>query len=36
MIPAFTNKKRENSYYTSAKQGFTYINWEMEDELYIF
>ena len=36
MAPAFTNKKRQNSYYNSSKQGFNYINWDMENELYLF
>ena len=36
MIPAFTNKKRQNSYYNHPKQGFNYINWDMENELYLF
>lgn len=36
MIPAFTNKKRQNAYYSSSKRGFTYVNWDMENELYIF
>lgn len=30
MIPAFTNKKRQNAYFGSSKRGFTYINWDME------
>ena len=36
MIPAFTNKKRQHAYYNKPKQGFEYINWDMEKELYIF
>ena len=36
MIPAFTNKKRQNSFYNHPKQGFNYINWDMENELYLF
>ena len=36
MIPSFTNKKRQHAYYNTSKQGFTYINWDMENELYIF
>lgn len=36
MIPAFTNKKRQHAYYHTSKMGFTYINWDMENELYIF
>jgi len=36
MIPAFTNKKRQHAYYNAPKQGFNYINKEMENELYVF
>ena len=36
MIPSFTNKKRQHAYYNTSKQGFTYINWDMENELYVF
>ena len=36
MIPAFTNKKRQQAFYNSAKQGFTYVNWDMEKELFVF
>ena len=36
MIPAFTNIKRKKAYFNTPKQGFTYINWDMESELYTF
>ena len=36
MIPAFTNIKRKKAYFNTPKQGFTYINWDMENELYTF
>jgi hypothetical protein len=36
MIPAFTNKKRHQAYFNAPKQGFNYINKDMENELYIF
>ena len=37
MIPAFTNVKRLKKYEADPKKGgFTYINWEIEDELWKF
>lgn len=36
MVPSFTNVKRQQAYYNAPKQGFNYINWDMEKELYIF
>ena len=36
MVPAFTHKKRQHAYYNAPKQGFNYINKEMEHELYVF
>ena len=36
MVAAFTNKKRQHAYFNTSKQGFTYINWDMENELYVF
>ena len=36
MVPAFTNKKRQHTYYNAPKQGFNYINQDMEKELYVF
>lgn len=36
MLPAFTNEKRKKLYYTHPKKGFTYVNWEIEEELWKF
>jgi len=36
MVPAFTNKKRQHAYFNALKQGFNYINKDMESELYVF
>lgn len=36
MVPSFTNLKRQQTYYNAPKQGFNYINWDMEKELYVF
>ena len=36
MIPAFTNEKRKKLYYSHPKNGFTYVNWEIEEELWKF
>ena len=36
MIPAFTNNFRRKLYYGDANRGFTYFNWDIEEELYRF
>ena len=36
MIPAFTTEKRKKLYYNHPKKGFTYINWDIEEELWRF
>lgn len=36
MLPAFTNKKRQHAYFNAPKQGFNYINIDMEKELFAF
>lgn len=36
MIPAFTTEKRRKLYINEANKGFTYINWDIEDELMRF
>ena len=36
MIPAFTTEKRKKLYYSHPKNGFTYVNWEIEEELWKF
>ena len=36
MIPAFTNAKRKKLYNSDPRKGFTYINWEIEEELKKF
>ncbi len=36
MIPAFTQKSRKRLFYSDSNQGFTYFNWEIEEELYRF
>jgi len=36
MIPSFTNEKRKKLYATDLKKGFTYINWDIEEELWRF
>lgn len=36
MAPSFTNKKRQHAYLNAPKQGFNYINVDMENELYAF
>lgn len=36
MIPSFTNEKRKKLYNTDARKGFTYVNWEIEEELKKF
>lgn len=37
MIPSFTNVKREKLYEKDVKKGgFTYINWDIEEELWRF
>ena len=36
MIPSFTNAKRKNLYSNDPKKGFTYINWDIEEELWRF
>jgi hypothetical protein len=36
MLPAFTNERRRKAYMTDPKKGFTYINWDIEEELWRF
>jgi hypothetical protein len=36
MIPSFTNEKRRKLYSTDPKKGFTYVNWDIEEELWRF
>lgn len=36
MTPAFTNEKRRKLYQKDPKKGFTYVNWEIEEELHRF
>ena len=36
MVPSFTNEKRKKLYNTDPRKGFTYINWEIEEELNRF
>jgi hypothetical protein len=36
MIPSFTNEQRRKLYFNHPKRGFTYINWDIEEELWRF
>ena len=36
MMPAFTTEKRKKAYFNDPKKGFTYINWDIEEELWRF
>ena len=36
MVPSFTNEKRKKLYFNHPKKGFTYINWDIEEELWRF
>ena len=36
MRPGFTNEKRKKLYQNDSKRGFTYINWDIEEELWRF
>lgn len=36
MIPSFTTDKRKKLYLLDSKRGFTYINWDIEEELWRF
>jgi hypothetical protein len=36
MVPSFTNEKRKKLYYNDPKKGFTYVNWDIEEELWRF
>jgi hypothetical protein len=36
MIPSFTNEKRRKKYLNEPKRGFTYVNWDIEEELWRF
>lgn len=36
MIPSFTTEKRKKLYHTDTRKGFTYVNWEIEEELQRF
>lgn len=36
MIPSFTTEKRKKLYHTDPRKGFTYVNWEIEEELQRF
>jgi hypothetical protein len=36
MIPSFTNEQRRRLYFNHPKRGFTYINWDIEEELWRF
>ena len=36
MIPSFTNDKRRKKYFNDPKRGFTYVNWDIEEELWRF
>ncbi len=36
MTPCFTNEKRKKLYYNDLKKGFTYVNWDIEEELVTF
>jgi hypothetical protein len=36
MIPSFTTEIRRKLYFSDPQKGFTYINWEIEEELFRF
>jgi hypothetical protein len=36
MLPAFTNERRRNLYLNDPRKGFTYVNWDIEEELWRF
>ena len=36
MVPSFTTDKRKRIYQEEPKRGFTYVNWDIEEELWRF